>query len=343
MTPLTSLIKRPDTLVGAWMRSTFPHVRAFQAAVCEATDDIVVARPSSVPPGTQGTAVDWWLRTLVAPTVSLDLARRGLFGRRTLRPVAEELLQELDPDRTGLQPARFAHRPDTWWASTCYALALFVELYRNPMIKNSPLFQLPPGAGAADLRALAGPPVVADLIAMRDLAQQRLLPQLPAEPVHAGPDFDGSRLVPADADLIVGDTLLDFKADQGGKPRQDGSRSAVLHRDDIYQLLGYVLMDTSDRYRLRHAGVYFARFGHLAQWALTDLLATTSGDSKTDLASLRGQFADLLQQTRAAADQASAERWQRFIAARAAAGTGDAAAGRRPRVRPSGVPPAVTP
>jgi hypothetical protein len=50
-----------------------------------------------------------------------------------------------------------------------------------------------------------------------------------------------------------------------------------------------------------------------------------------------------LQQTRAAADHASAERWQRFIATRAAAGTGDAAAGRRPRVRPSGVPPADAP
>ncbi|WP_238005946.1 hypothetical protein KZZ52_42095 [Dactylosporangium sp. AC04546] len=137
--------------------------------------------------------------------------------------------RELDPDGTGLRPAGFTDRPDTWWASTCYALALLVELHRNPMIKNSPLFQLPPGAGAADLRALAGPPVVADLIAMRDLAQQRLLPQLPAEPVHAGPEFDGSRLVPADADLIVGDTLLDFKADQGGNPRLDGSRSAVLH------------------------------------------------------------------------------------------------------------------
>jgi hypothetical protein len=59
--PLTSLIAKPDTLVGAWMRGTFLLIGPLQAAVREAIDDIVVARPAAVPAGTQGAAVDWWL------------------------------------------------------------------------------------------------------------------------------------------------------------------------------------------------------------------------------------------------------------------------------------------
>jgi hypothetical protein len=56
--------------------------------------------------------------------------------------------------------------------------------------------------------------------------------------------FDGSADLHADADLIVGGMLVDFKANQGGKPRADGTRAASLARTDIDQLLGYTLMDT---------------------------------------------------------------------------------------------------
>ncbi|GAA2341144.1 hypothetical protein GCM10010170_024390 [Dactylosporangium salmoneum] len=335
------MIDKPDTLVGAWMRETFPHVRLLQAAVCAATDDILVPRPSEVPAGTQGAAADWWLRMLVAPAVPLDLAWNGARMRPRLRPLAQRFLQELDPDRAVLQPANFSTQPDAWWASTCYALALFVELYRNPGITNSPLLHLPPEADVADLRALASPAVIADLVTMRDVALQHLLPQLPAGLVHAGPTFDGSRLIPADADLINGDLLLDFKADQGGSPRQDGTRSAALHRNDVYQVLGYALMDTPDHYRLRHAGFYYARFGHLARWPLTELLTITTGDAGADLAALRGRFAEVLQQTRAAENQASTERRQRLLAASRTAEAGEAARGRRPRQE--GVPRADAP
>ncbi|MBT0774308.1 hypothetical protein KIH74_35520 [Kineosporia sp. J2-2] len=49
---------------------------------------------------------------------------------------------------------------------------------------------------------------VVDLIAMRDLARERLLPALPVGPVHTGMTFDGSREMSADADLIAGGVQL---------------------------------------------------------------------------------------------------------------------------------------
>lgn len=71
--------------------------------------------------------------------------------------------------------------------------------------------------------------------------------------------FDGSHDLNADADLIAGGMLVDFKAGQGGKPRKDGTRAAALARTDLDQLLGYMLMDYSDRYRLHTVAVYAAR------------------------------------------------------------------------------------
>jgi hypothetical protein len=71
-----------------------------------------------------------------------------------------------------------------------------------------------------------------------------------------------------------------------------------LARADLYQLLGYALLDFTDTYRLQAAGVYFARFGYLAQWQLPELITRTSGRDDLDLPTLRQQFAELLHQDR---------------------------------------------
>jgi hypothetical protein len=192
-----------------------------------------------------------------------------------------------------MEPARFADRPDEWWARVCYALALLVELYRALSVENSRLMRLTASSRAADLLALASDAEVADLIAMRDLARQRLLPALPAGPVTSGMTFDGSADLNADADLIAGGVLVDFKAGQGGKPRADGTRAASVARSDIDQLLGYTLMDYSDTFALHTVAIYAVRFGYLAVWPITELCAQMGGRS-ADLARLRTQFAQVL-------------------------------------------------
>lgn len=146
---------------------------------------------------------------------------------------------------------------------------------------------------AADLLGLADDAEVADLIAMRYLALERLLPALPAGPVAAGMTFDGSADLNADADLIAGGMLIDFKAGQGGKLRVDGTRAASLGRADLDQLLGYALMDYSNTFGLHTVGVYAVRFGHLAAWPLAEL-GQRMGGQPTSLADLRAQFAQIL-------------------------------------------------
>ena len=296
MSSLTAAVQQAESPVGQWMRATFPHLGPLRQSVRDAAGGLLVAPSTAVAPGTQGAAIDWWLRVLIDPRVSLELPTRGLWDRRAgFDAAGRELLDALCPRRpTILEPAVHAGQPDEWWARVCYALALLVERFRNPMVTGSRLFALPAGSGAADLLALANDDEVADLIAMRDLALKHLLPRLPAGTVHTGPTFDGSAHLGADADLVVEGLLIDFKAGSGGKPRRDGTRSPSIASTDVYQLLGYALLDFSDRYALHAVGVYAVRFGHLAQWPLTELIRQATGRTDLGLLALRRQFEDLL-------------------------------------------------
>jgi hypothetical protein len=175
----------------------------------------------------------------------------------------------------------------------CYALALLVELYRAPSVNGSRLMWLSRESAAEDLLGLTNTDEIADLIAMRDLALEKLLPALPSGPVFTGSTFDGSADLNADADLIVGNLLVDFKAGQGGRPRTDGTRAAALDRSDLDQLLGYVLLDYSDAFALNSVAVYAVRFGHLATWPLDELCTELAG-RPVDLPALRHEFAGIL-------------------------------------------------
>ncbi|MGS2617523.1 hypothetical protein ACVCAH_23815 [Micromonospora sp. LZ34] len=300
MSALTAEVKNPQSPVAKWLRSTFPHHQDVQADYREAAGIARVLPSPAVALGTQGAAIDWWLRFVVDPAPSVGLAAAGLRARRIpCRQAGLELLHDLGAiDDEGrvveqIHPARFADRSDEWWARLSYALALLVELYRSPRIDGSRLMRLGPESKAADLLALANADEVADLIAMRDLAVERLLPALPSGPVVTGTTFDGSADLNADADLIVGGVLADFKAGQGGRPRADGSRAAKLAREELDQLLGYVLLDYSDRFSLHAVGVYAVRFGHYMSWPLVELCTRLAG-RPVDIAALRREFASVV-------------------------------------------------
>ena len=301
MSALTAEVRDRQSPVATWLSTTFPEFKEqFRIAVSRA-----ILMPPSVAPGTQGAAIDFWLRMLTDPQPSIALPLLGLItGRVPCVRAGKELLAELAsgarPTRLGggdvelrMRPAGFADRGDEWWARVCFALALLVELYRASAVDGSRLHRLDERSRAADLLELANHAEVTDLIAMRDLAREKLLPALPKGLVTSGMTFDGSADLNADADLIVGGLLVDFKAGQGRAPRADGTRAASLARTDIDQLLGYTLMDYSDAYGLHSVAVYAVRFGYLAIWPLAELGPRMSG-APIDLAHLRTQFAGVL-------------------------------------------------
>lgn len=305
MSGLTYEVKNSRSPVAVWLRSRFPHHKPVQAEFRAAAGAARVTPSPAVALQTQGAAIDWWIRFLVDPAPSSELAAGGIvageakFGSLPCFDVGVRLLEELgglDDERApqSIDPARVTGRDDEWQARVCYALALLVEPRRAYSIEGSRLMRLNKRCGVPELLALANDAEVADLIAMRDLARQRLLPALPAGLVATGPTFDGSHDLNADADLIAGGMLVDVKAGQGGNPRKDGTRAAHLGRDELDQLIGYTLMDYFDTFRLHTLAIYAARFGHLAAWPVGELLTRLAGQP-VDLAALRKDFSRVLQ------------------------------------------------
>jgi hypothetical protein len=96
----------------------------------------------------------------------------------------------------------------------------------------------------------------------------------------------------ADADLIAAGLLLELKTTLGGT-RADGTRRAALEKIDLYQLIGYALLDFDDTHHICEVGVFNARYGYLTTWPLQSLLTELAGRN-IDLAATRRDFQRLL-------------------------------------------------
>jgi hypothetical protein len=100
--------------------------------------------------------------------------------------------------------------------------------------------------------------------------------------------FAGSQIMPGDADLIAGGLLIELKT---------GSKKPSLGVTDLWQMLGYVLMDYADEFAMADVALFSARYGYLAQWNLDTLLPQLAGRPVT-AAALRADFRALLEACR---------------------------------------------
>jgi hypothetical protein len=100
------------------------------------------------------------------------------------------------------------------------------------------------------------------------------------ESFEPNPMFAGSSLVGgADADWLIGDTLIDSKA--------YAELTVPKLRSFLRQLLGYVMLDLDDSLRIRTVGVWLPRQGRTKTWGLEVLLG---GDPEELLPTLREGF-----------------------------------------------------
>ena len=103
-------------------------------------------------------------------------------------------------------------------------------------------------------------------------------------PFVLNPTFQGSSYVGgADADLIVDGTLIDIKC----------TIKNDIQPNWLMQVLAYVLLDFSDKYRISGIGIYMARHGLLFQWDLDELLAELCPGETPSTAYLRERFKDV--------------------------------------------------
>lgn len=308
MTSLTHLLENTTSPVAQWMRATFPHSRPALTEIRSAAGSAKILPDEPIAYGTQGGAIDWWLRFLVKPDEVPDmrLATQGLdmlegtpiydagwpmFATMTGLSIGDGPPSPIDPPINAMR--QLLNHSDEFQARTCFALSLLTECRRAGVRPGSRLMNVQVGSSPQELLDLATNAEVADLLAMRDSAQRIFLSHLAKQPVWTGPTFEGSRILAADADLIAGDTLVEIKATIGGPPRKDGTRGIKLDRDDLYQLIGYMLMDFSDRYQIRRIGIYLPRFEHVHSWPTDQLLQTMAGYD-VDVPATRAAFQRLL-------------------------------------------------
>ena len=98
-----------------------------------------------------------------------------------------------------------------------------------------------------------------------------------------GPTFTGSALIRADADLIAAGLLLDLKT----------SAKLSLGVQEVFQVIGYALLDFDDGYKLDELGIFSARYAYLATWGLSALLEELAG-GQVSLQETRMEFRQLL-------------------------------------------------
>lgn len=299
--PLTAEIDSVSSPVRRFLDERFSAgLRDIQRRYREAAPPLAVppADRREASPGTVGTAADWLLRFLLYPRPSLDLAAKGasvLGTRAGMTGALEEIAGTLgaplgnagDGGFTG--PAGGNHSDPEYLARACWALALLTEAYRGgPMAAiEGPLSRfLGRCPSAHDLLALASPAVLSQLSAFRRVFETSLMPRISGRRGRwfLGPVFSGSALLNADADLIAARLLLDLKT---------SAKRPSLGVREIFQLIGYALLDFGDVYQLSEFGIFSARYAYLATWDIGSSLAELAG-CPIDLADIRQEFRQLL-------------------------------------------------
>jgi hypothetical protein len=289
---LTSALDDKTSPLRRYLDARYPDLPAVRAQLQDQTSGpLLVPGHPEVPPGTAGAAFDYLVRFTVAPRHVPTHALAGFSGRRKKHtPTIRALIEEAHDAAAGGDRREMAR--------ACWAIALCTEVYRAGLRPGSPLLS-PIRRDTLTVEALLGlatPAVLAQLRALDDLAHERLYPHLAAHNgmTVVGPEFDASVLCKADADLIVDKTLLDLKTSLGRANRRTGVRADGVKLVEMYQLLGYVLFDTSDRYRIGSVGIYSARYGHLLIWPLSTLMTDAACDANLDLAAERAAVWHLL-------------------------------------------------
>lgn len=153
----------------------------------------------------------------------------------------------------------------------CYVAGLFDQLFRIGARPGMPLLEVPRDASLEDLLCcLVNAACVADLVAIVGAARLALAPLSASTPVVVAPTFSGSADVgSAEADLLLGSTLLEIKA----RGRYE------LQQRHLHQIVSYSLLDYDDEHGIRDLAVYSARHGALVRWSMQELLDVMAGRS----------------------------------------------------------------
>ncbi|MDX3209908.1 hypothetical protein [Streptomyces scabiei] len=256
--------------------------------------------------GTVGTAIDYRLRLAFTTVKPVDpVAILGMLHLGTddagqiMRAVGKELADRLKETVLRLEldnrdlPMDRDQDEEEDLARLLIAAAWYQVNYRTPIgFAYTPLAitaREDPGAFTLErLLQLPHRDMVADVVAQlykaADGPLKALRDRSRSEDCTPGPTFSTHHLT-ADADLAVDGLLLDFKSTRATR---------TLRQAEAWQLAGYLLLDTEDRYRIDTVGLYLTRSGTFASWPVEEYLELL-GACRRDLTVFRAAFTELIE------------------------------------------------
>lgn len=169
------------------------------------------------------------------------------------------------------------------WCESFYRAGVYT------VVEGSLGKQLRKVASGADLLEAIDPLMLSDLAALRAGATDQIEDW--SQVIGAGmrfepnPSFSGSGMVGgADADWMIGDTLIDCKSTE--------QLTNPWIRDMLFQLLGYALLDFDDALRIRQLAIWLPRRRALQTWSLDRILERPAEQA---LPELRASFQTTIQ------------------------------------------------
>lgn len=235
-----------------------------------------------------------------AVAASKDAGRDPVYAR--IASLGQELISrfhaitEEAPPHDPATAISLGGRAERRLCTLCYAAAWYDGLFRDGNIDDErhrelryaasssndldDMLTAVPEIAVTNMASLVYHAGISDLAALRERAPG-------GHACISGPTFRGSRDVDgADADLIVDRLLLEVKTH---------ANPASTARDTLRQLLGYLLLDYDDRYKLGMAGVYYARHACLLQWEIPELLQALG--CPREITGLRRECASILRRS----------------------------------------------
>ncbi|MFG2948420.1 hypothetical protein [Streptomyces adustus] len=286
---LTSHLKDPHSAISRFLAEQLPDTRAVLADLRKR----LACFPAPVRPRAGaglkpeyrmlGHTIDHRLRiSLGAPTGSpikegierAVLDDDGWPSRKVIRAVQKAgdlMVQELTRYESDAgQPLCLAAADEDRLIRLCHVASSFEAIFRHGgWMRGNSLGLCTPEASLDDLLNAVADYVVDDIRQQMQLAAHpgpfENLRLLPADARICGPVFVGSLAVGgADADFILDRALIDCKAT---------INPDRLHREAVYQLAGYLLLDHSDTHAMSTVALYLSRQGALIGWSVEDFLS----------------------------------------------------------------------
>lgn len=284
----TQLLRTATSHVVQHMKTAYPDTLALRKSVRDAAGDILVW-PGDADPGTVGTAFDILSGfLLIDGHVPLDPAPSH--GWRPVHSLIADRLTDYVYD------ALPDHDDGDEFYQMVWVLAELTSIARTGRTHpDGPLETvIRASTGLEGLLGIAPSDGIRQLRHLEKVATEQLYPHV-HQPMVASVALAGSGLVQAEADLIADGLLLDYKTAAGTPHKVTGVRAFFPPAIDIYQVLGYMLMDVDDEYGIEALGLYGARYGSLSVWEVPELLGITSGGHAVSLDKARSQFRTALE------------------------------------------------